>query len=246
MGVVMTCLEHGWSLIPIKPGDKRPACPWETYQRIRPEEPTVRRWWREGFNLAVVTGELSGVVVVDCDSLEGSVEAMKLGLPQTPTATTGKGRHYYFAHPGVPVRNAVRLLPDVDIRGDGGYVVIPPSKHPNGSTYRWLDGLSIEDVPLAPLPKWVLDKSAATSEAKPTDDWRELTATTVGPGERNQRCAELAGYLFRKFVDPGVVLNLMQAWNRAVCAPPMSPREVERTVKSIEAREERRRSNERA
>lgn len=243
MGQVQTCLEHGFSIIPIKPGDKRPAMRWEMAQEQRADEELVRDWWRRGFNLAVVTGELSGIVVVDCDSLEGTVEAMKLGLPETPTATTGKGRHYYFKHPGVPVRNAVSLLPAVDIRGDGGYVVIPPSKHPSGSLYTWLEGLSLEDVALAPLPQWVLDKAAATGEAKPLDDWRDITSATVGPGERNQRLAELTGYLLRKFVDKRVTLNLMQAWNRAVCAPPMSPHEVERTVRSIAAREDKRRND---
>lgn len=242
MGQVQTCLEHGFSLIPIKPSDKRPVIRWERAQEERAPEDMVRDWWRRGFNLAVVTGSLSGVVVVDCDSLAGSVAAIRKGLPETPTATTGKGRHYYFKHPGVPIRNAVRLLPDVDIRGDGGYVVIPPSKHPSGSTYRWLEGLSLADVPLAPLPEWVVEASRVQeSEARPTEDWRELTSGTVEPGQRNQKLAELAGYLLRKRVDVEVTLNLMQAWNRAVCAPPMPPREVERTTRSIAAREERRR-----
>jgi hypothetical protein len=64
---------------------------------------------------------------------------------------TGKGVHVLYRHPGHSVPNGVRRLPGVDIRGDGGYIVAPPSIHPNGHVYAWNVGL---DTPLADAPEW--------------------------------------------------------------------------------------------
>lgn len=239
--MIESYLQHGWSMIPIQSRGKRPVGQWAHAQDVRADPRAVDAWVEEGMNLAVVTGQLSGVVVVDCDSDAGVLEAQRRGIPITPTATTGKGRHYYFAWTGA-TRNAVRLADDVDVRGDGGYVLIPPSVHPNGESYRWVDGLSLEDVPMAPCPDWVRAGQRDDGVRREDGAWGRAFGEPVGNGRRNHTCAELAGYLLRRWVEEDAVTELLLMWNQARCNPPMTKREVVSVVRSIAAREERRRS----
>ena len=149
---------RGWSVIPLRPKAKEPAIAWRKYQEELPSKEEVQRWWtnQPGANIGIITGRISGVVVIDLDSpkAETALEEFLGEIPRTPAVQTGKGKQLYFAHPGEPVPNGVRILPDVDVRGDGGYVVAPPSIHPNGTRYRWIIPC---DVPLAPLPEKLLD-----------------------------------------------------------------------------------------
>ena len=91
--------------------------------------------------------------VLDIDARNGGDDSLdtlihKHGrMPDTLEAVTGsRGRHFYFKHPGVPVTNSVGLLPGIDVRGDGGLVVAPPSIHVSGQQYFWdgMDGLGSE------------------------------------------------------------------------------------------------------
>ena len=126
-------LALGWNPIPLRK-DKRPWIAWAPYQerRVTPEE--LEEWRRRhpGANVGIVTGGISGIVVLDVDGPAGAEELKKRHLPPTPTATTGKGTHYYFRHPGGVVRTMIRRLPELDLKGDGGYVMAPPSVHPSG------------------------------------------------------------------------------------------------------------------
>jgi hypothetical protein len=73
------------------------------------------------------------------------------------------------------------------------------------------------------------------------EDWRRLVHNKVYKGERNNTIASLAGHLFRKYVDPYIVLDLLLAWNRCHCVPPLSDDEVAQTVDSVAGLELRRR-----
>jgi hypothetical protein len=124
----------------------------------------IRRWWERwpDAGVAVRTGSISGLVVVDIDRHSGGFRSLARlqrhhgRLPHTPvTFTGGGGRHYWFAHPGHPVPNSTgRLGPGIDIRGDGGYVLAPPTKHMTGRRYDWG-----AEPPLAALPAWVLERT---------------------------------------------------------------------------------------
>ena len=113
---------------------------------------TIQRWWSRWpeANIAVRTGRESGLVVIDVDPPHGGMLSMRRlvaadgPLPKGPVVRTGSGgAHLYFRHPGEPVRNSAgtRLGPGVDIRGDGGYVVVPPSRHASGALYEWRDDI---------------------------------------------------------------------------------------------------------
>jgi DNA-binding CsgD family transcriptional regulator len=144
-----------------RPG-KHPCIPnWKEYQTRRPT-PEELAGWKKKFpnsNWAIITGQVVGIVVLDVDGPEGAEAVKGKHLPLTWAVSTGKGTHYYFLHPGFPVGNGVRVLPGVDIRGDGGYAVAPGSVHVSGKKYEWVPGLSPADIPdgPAPCPKWLLD-----------------------------------------------------------------------------------------
>lgn len=160
-------LARGWSVIPAVAKAKRPAIPWKAFQRKCASEKTVHDWFARtpDFNVSIVTGALSGLIVVDVDPRHGGRESLSRlqrehgKLPQTVEAITGGGgRHIYFAHPGEPVHNRANIEPGIDARGDGGCIVAPPSVHPSGKRYRWKKGHAPGETALAELPDWLLEK----------------------------------------------------------------------------------------
>lgn len=226
-----------WSVFPLRPRDKRPLVDWDARQKVRASENHIRAHWgnNPSANIAIVTGAISGLVVLDLDGQTGRVSVAGKPLPMTPVAVTGKGWHYYFRHPGFPVANFAGRLPGVDLRGDGGYVVAPPSVHPSGSLYQWAGGLSPNDVGLAPLPEWVLEliRTKPGSPVSPI----EWTAP-VQEGRRNAELTRRAGSLLTK-MPAGEALTMLQAWNEAHCSPPLPADEVAQIVRSIAVREAR-------
>lgn len=140
MQYALQYLRNGYSVIPLKPRGKEPLIPWQEFQKRRATEAEVRGWFTKwpSANVGIVTGSVSGVAVVDLDGTEGISEGRRLGFTSPLLSITGKGRQLFYRHTGVNVCNAVRKYPGVDIRGDGGYVVAPPSVHPNGRRYQWV------------------------------------------------------------------------------------------------------------
>lgn len=159
-------MSRGWALTPLD--GKRPILKgWQ--QLPKPSRREIEVWIAAGRNLGLRTGNTSGVVVID-DDTDGSAEG-DLGLPPTVTVITGSGkRHYYFRASNEAIPNsASRILPRVDVRGDGGQVVYPGSVHPDtGEAYRWLVGHSPEEIDLAELPVHLLERLQGKSAAVPS------------------------------------------------------------------------------
>ena len=237
-------LKRHWSVIPMRARDKRPAIRWQEYQQRRADKKEIHEWcerWPDG-NVGIVTGAISGLVVLDVDPRHGGDESLDQfirehgPLPLTiESRTGGGGRHLYFSCPGDMVRNKVGLERGIDVRGEGGCVVAPPSVHSSGKAYAWREGHAPNEAPLAPLPSWLL--SAMTgSKVHPGHSlsyWRELIREGVPEGERNKTLASLAGHMLWHGVDPDVALELLLCWNRIRCQPPLSDKEVGHTVQSI-------------
>ncbi len=236
----------GWSVLPVRPREKRLLIRWEELEHRRADEAEITGWlerWPDA-NLGIVTGAVSALIVLDVDPQHGgdeslaAIEARHGAVMPTPESRTGGGgRHLYFRHPGGKVRNRVGLAPGVDLRGDGGYIVAPPSIHPSGRRYAWRAGRDPETLPLAPMPAWLLQHDPTTEEGRLGHSlryWRGLVTEGVGEGARNNTGASLAGHLLFHGVDPGVVLELLLCWNRVRCRLPLSDDEVAETVASIE------------
>jgi hypothetical protein len=121
-------------------------------------------------NVGVITGEISGILVVDSDGPEGFDSFCKVignELPDLPTVKTGKGYHFYGRHPGIKCKNFAKIHPGLDGRGDGGYVVAPPSRHAAGHEYAWTKSL-ISPLPDLPPSLHNLFTSSAVEQPKRT------------------------------------------------------------------------------
>jgi hypothetical protein len=148
---------RGFSVIPLQAREKRPRIKWEAYQTRPAAADEIRGWWQRwpDANVGIVTGAVSGLVVLDVDGEEGRQSLTTLpefDRSPSPVVTTGKGSQIYFRHIGEQVRNFARKLPGLDLRGDGGYVVAPPSIHPNGRTYAFFPGFELDKALSEPPP----------------------------------------------------------------------------------------------
>ena len=138
------------------------------------------------------------------------------------------------------IGNRTGLAPGIDLRGDGGFVVAPPSLHASGRRYEWEIGASPDDLPLAPAPRGLLEWLRAGQSAgavRTPDEWTTLVRGPIAEGARNDSLARLAGYLLRRRPAPRVVLELVRAVNEARCTPPLPEHEIESIVESIARRE---------
>ena len=221
---------RGFSIIPIKPRDKRPLIPWESYQNGPPTEKQIQDWFTErpDANVGVVTGAVSDCVVIDLDSDEARVKLKEMlvgfELSAVPRSHTGKGWQLFFKHPGVSIPNRAGVIPGLDVRGDGGYVVAPPSIHPNGKQYKWEIGLNslLPDLP-ADLLK-LISTPAANSDNGYRDRFNTAQALHGVPeGQRDQTVFKLACKLRSADVprDMAETLILESAKN---CDPPFAER----------------------
>lgn len=141
-------------------GGKKPRIT-EWQKRATTNEASLREWWRKwpDANICIVTGAASGFIVLDIDPKHGGDASLTELLeeygelpPTLRAATGGGGQHLLFEHPGVAIRNSISFLGEgLDIRGDGGYIVAPPSLHESGRIYEWLNVTKP-----APLPEWLL------------------------------------------------------------------------------------------
>jgi hypothetical protein len=250
LATALALAARGLCVFPCRPRDKIPAVERGCLAASKDPE-TIKAWWatEPHCNIGVATGTVSGIFVVDVDGLDAECELRRLegahgSLPATVEVITARGRHLYFRMPETPLRNSAgKIAPGIDIRADGGYVLTPRSIHPSGKHYEW----SVDCAgTIAAAPDWLVQEITRTNgngAATPPAEWRELVANGVAEGSRNSRVTKLTGHLLRRFLDPFVVLDLMQCWNAARCRPPLPEEDVERIVDSICAKELQRRGH---
>lgn len=200
----------------------------------------VAAFWRQwpGANVAVATGH-DGLVILDVDPRHGGDETLADHirahgeLPATVTVLTGGGgQHYYFHGPDVlAIRNnaATKLGPGLDVRGQGGYVVAPPSLHESGGTYEFELGHEPGTVALAECPDWLL--------ALIKDDEIPQLAAPVGEvipeGQRESVLTSLAGSMRRRGMTYDAILGALIAENEIKCRPPLPRPDIQRIAMSV-------------
>jgi hypothetical protein len=141
-----------------------PAEQWIRYQKLPADENQILAWFadRRDFGVGLIQGSRSGTIVLDFDAdslgLETLADLERRGLPQSVRAfTPGGGCHVVLRHPGKHVSTRKRILPGMDVRGDGGFIVACPSTHANGREYAWDVDCHPEEVPVADCPDWLTD-----------------------------------------------------------------------------------------
>lgn len=199
----------------------------------------VAAWWRAhpDANIGIVTGTVSGLLVVDCDPRNGGPEdrgelVQQFGpMPDTAEVLTGGGgRHIYFRYAGGRVPQT--LAEGVDLKGDGGYVVAAPSLHPSGKRYA-VDGVegARAFLSIAEAPDWLrayiaMPRPVASSERAPDGEkWH--------PGERNNKLTSIAGTMRRRGCSLEAIEAALLEENRLRCTPPLAAEEVERIAASV-------------
>jgi energy-coupling factor transporter ATP-binding protein EcfA2 len=147
-------IRKGFSVIPVG-HDKRPLIPWSEFQKRKPLNAELLEWFSQNAaNIAIVTGKISNLTVVDCDTL-GAIEKFESMLPENfecPIVETPRGgRHYYFDYtPDLYSRN--RADDGIDIKSEGGYVLAPPSRTEKG-VYAWHSILNLKEIEPPPMPE---------------------------------------------------------------------------------------------
>lgn len=204
---------------------------------------TIKKWWGRWpeANIGMPTGAATGLLVIDIDPRNGGEESLdslfsKHGrFPDTAEQTTGGGgRHFIFQHPGVPTPKTLAL--GIDLKGEGGYIVVPPSIHPSGNPYRW-DGIEGHKALLHPaeVPSWLLENIETTRNGGARQEPAAENAEKWAPGERNNRLASLAGTMRRRGMAREAIEAALLAENRRRCAPPLPEAEVRRIAESVAA-----------
>ena len=237
-GVACRLARLGFPVFPCRKGGKEPATP-HGFKDATTDTDRLAEWWAVSddgttrpLNLGLPTGRASGVWVLDLDGPEGleTLECLEQEhgrLPDTVTVgTPSGGRHLYFRlPPGVEIRCAARVLPGVDVRGEGGYVVVPPSRV-GGRPYRWV---RLGEV--AQAPDWLLEALHRPSPAAQT------TAFSGGAvrwceGERNTRLFREGCALRRRGYSAAEIEAALLVLNAGRCDPPLPEAEVEKIARN--------------
>jgi putative DNA primase/helicase len=201
----------------------------------------IRGWFGNGstHNVAIATGSVSNLVVIDIDPRNGGKEsAAKLfaisKYPPTAQVTTGGGGlHIYFANPdgGMKTSHGTAFGPGIDVQSDGAYVLAPPSRHVSGRLYVAVPGRSPVSHKLAKFPaKWL---SAIEPRVVVGDSETTSTDHPIIEGRRNSELASYAGRLVNAGLQPAEVLNALKVINDSRCRPPLDNSEVESIAASI-------------
>ena len=217
----------GWSPIPIKERSKEPnLLELRPYLSRKATKEELDAWAWSG--VGIVTGPVSGILVLDVDGPEGEEQLRKHGHPPTPIVRTASGGlHLYFKHPAHEVKTGIRVAPGLDVKASGGYVVAPPSIGPNGKPYEWI--VSPEVAELADPPEWLLAVLRSRRFKAPAGPVGER----VPEGGRNKTLASLAGSMRRRGAGEAAILAALQVTNAERCIPPLEAEEVAKIAASV-------------
>lgn len=245
-------LQLGYSVIPVRSDKKGGSLvKWKEYQNRKPTKQEIKKWFDKDNppGIAIVTGMISGIVVLDLDR-HGEHDGKQIAQSmydwsyEGPMAKTGGGGiHAIYKHPGQTQPNASAINEGIDFRGDGGFIYAPPSPHPSGNQYEWV--VAPWETEPEPMPQWLKDEVAedAARLKEQTGAGSELDQALeygVEQGERNEMATKLAGRFFARGNTRNEVMMLLAQWNQRN-RPPLGKEELQKVIESIEKREQARR-----
>lgn len=227
----------GFAVFPLRPKDKRPATE-NGFKAATTNAQQIADWWDKhpDSNIGIATGSMSGGLVVidlDIDKEKGvnGYESLKEWqreheeLPETWQSITGRGGYHLLFRDSATNKSRTGLYEGVDIRADGGYIVAPPSVHPNGNQYEWEqgpgDGIDIAQV----------DNNVAEFLLGPMPEKKRFQMDDIIPeGERVSSLVRLIGREKAGGVDDDSIRVLVCEINRKRCNPPLTEQELAREV----------------
>lgn len=191
----------------------------------------IHEWWKRwpDANIGIRTG--NGLTVLDIDPRSGGDESLSAlehhhgVLPDTVRALTGGGGTHYFFQGDAPC-SAGKVGAGIDVRGDGGYVIAPPSSHASGRAYQWDSGAAEQ---IAPIPAWLTEATRRPRARVSSQD----KADGIIAGGRNNHLTSLAGSMRRRDMSEAAIRAALLTENAARCMPPLDEREVTRIATSV-------------
>ena len=232
--------KYGFAVFPIVERTKIPHTPRGCLD-AKKDVGAINFWWNKWPNasIGIATGSISQLVVIDEDvdpdkGLDG-VDSIRRwerdhsALPETARALTGRGGvHLYYRYEGNDIRNSAGLLEGVDVRGEGGFVVAPPSIHPNGRDYAWED--DPDDIGITPLNDVV--RELLESKKMDTNHERFKLPERIPNGSRNDTLYRLACSLQAQGLSDDAILATVQKTNADLCVEPVDDEEITNIVNS--------------
>lgn len=250
---------HEFSVIPIN-FDKKPTIPWIAYQKRLPTQQELENWFADGSKagIGIITGKISNIIVIDVDSKKGEtniipyindIDKLKEDQPKHPVVytPTKKGYHIYLRHPKFDVPNGRNVPEGCDLRGDGGYVVAPPTKFPTG-LYEWKRPINKSEW-FFPSEKYINliktnNKYEMSHNDLKTTSERPQTASSVSfkTGSRDDDLFHVANCLTRGGMNDENIKETLSFLAKN-CEPPFSPKEAEIKIISALKRDTDRKRN---
>lgn len=233
---------YGWRVFPLEGKEPRIK---GGFRSATTDERTIKRWWKKwpDANIGIACDSEHGPIVIDVDEpkdeeTSGFKFLEKLELPReglvTRSAVSREGRlHLYFLpmRDGTQLKRMIRPFGPkdrkvaIDILGDGGYVVAPPSIHPDtGEPYRWE-----AKIDMAPFPKRLfrfLKKGSINKIAPPLPE-------IIREGQRDMLLTSLAGSMRRRGASPRAILEALRIENASRVRPPLDELQLQKIAKSI-------------
>ena len=193
----------------------------------------IRSWFSNTFaNIGVLTGTASGLLVIDLDCHRGSslkeFYSKFPDLARTRTVQTGGGYHLYLKHPRYEITSRTNILPGVDIRADGAYIIAPPSLHSSGKLYRWDNDLEIQEC-----SESLLEFLQTPKQKNPSVKISVTNLNGFAEGVRNDSLTRIAGFFRSLGLSANEIQAGLQAVNQSLCNPPLENHEVFKISTSI-------------
>lgn len=256
LDILHSYIDRAWNIFPIEQNEKLPVViqrkigedgqpfairlKWKDFQNIRVTKAQITKWYNAypNCNWAVVCGSISNLVILDVDGDDG-IESLAKYHPEMQSVMTfmqasPHGYHMFFSHPGNDVKS-FPILHKVDVKGDGGYIVIHPSRIDN-EQYKIL-----LETEILPCPGWIARGESVTEKTEETStstdnsrpQWvSDLVLRGSQSGRRNEDAARLVGYFWNKGIGKDIIEQIIAPWAER-CKPPMDARELKTVIRSI-------------
>jgi predicted P-loop ATPase len=231
--------KYKWAVFPVSQQTKKPLTP-HGCKDAKKNTGAIRAWWKRypDASIGVATGSASNLLVIDEDVDEdkglNGVHEMQLWerdngeLPETVRAITGRGgAHLYFHYSGKDLGNRAGVIDGVDVRGEGGYIIAPPSIHPNGTQYEW--ECDPEETELSEIDDNVKKLLALT---KKTPGAKFKLPQKIEAGQRNSTLYRFACSLQSQGLTDEAIHAAVMAENEARCTDPLTEEEVNQLIGS--------------
>ena len=226
----------GWKVLPLQPHEKRPATAHGLKDATNDPE-QIKKWWKDNpnYNIGIATGEESmGLYIIDIDvDHEKGKDGVQMfkewqkkheRISNTVTCKTPRGGYHLYFYDHNNLKNIAGIDGCIDTRANGGYIVAPPSIHPNGGTYTWIRSPS--DKQVANLPRAWLD---FISEYRKPKERAEEHPRKITQGNRTSTLVSKIGELSHTSIDKATIKATIQALNNTF-EPPLTDEELEKEV----------------